>query len=247
MKGLFKTCLPLALGLLPFSLEVRAQSMTAVGVARASEALIKIYDPMVRDVSLVVPAPEGTMTACSKDNKSTNDQWEASYCLIDRTILISENNLKLIESRYGLAAIATLVAHEFAHGRQHALTGFLTGVVWTSVFDELQADCISGVYMKRATPIPLSERQIAKSKAFLEDIGDYSVQERNWHGTPGMRGSVFQFGYNKGDLNACWASSERNWRKMLEDIPSRIDKAIENAPAKIDKLIDQGLKLLESE
>ena len=247
MKGLLKTCLPLALGLLPFSLEVRAQSMTAVGVARASEALIKIYDPMVRDVSLVVPAPEGTITACSKDNKSTNDQWEAYYCPIDRTIFISENNLKLIESRYGLAAIATLIAHEFAHGRQHALTGFLTGVVWTSVFDELQADCISGVYMRRATPISLSERQIAKSKAFLEDIGDYSVQERNWHGTPGMRGSVFQFGYNKGDLNACWASREKNWRKILEDIPSRIDKAIENAPAKIDKLIDQGLKFLESE
>ena len=244
-KGCWKSSLALLVGLGAFCQQVNAQSTTAVGVARASEGLIKRYDPKVRDVTLVVPAPAGTPTACKQDNKSTNGDWEAYYCTLDRNILISQKNLNLIEKRYGLAAIATLVAHEFAHGRQHAIAGFMSDAVWSVVFDELQADCIAGVYMRRATPISLSPQQIEKSRDFLESIGDYSVQERSWHGTPGMRGSVFQFGYDKGDLNACWASSQRNWRKTLEDAPDQVDRAIENAPATIDNLIDRGQKFLE--
>ena len=244
-KGCWKSSLALLIGLGAFCQQANAQSTTAVGVARASEGLIKIYDPKVRDVTLVVPAPAGTPTACEEDNKSTNGDWEAFYCRLDRKILISQKNLNLIEKRYGLAAIATLVAHEFAHGRQHAIAGFMGDTVWSVVFDELQADCIAGVYMRRATPITLSDQQIKKSRDFLESIGDYSVQERSWHGTPGMRGSVFQFGYYKGDLNACWATSQRNWRKTLEDVTDQVDRAIENAPATIDNLIDRGLNLLE--
>ena len=244
-KGCWKSSLALLIGLGAFCQQANAQSTTAVGVARASEGLIKIYDPKVRDVTLVVPAPAGTPTACEEDNKSTNGDWEAFYCRLDRKILISQKNLNLIEKRYGLAAIATLVAHEFAHGRQHAIAGFMGDTVWSVVFDELQADCIAGVYMRRATPISLSPQQIEQSRDFLESIGDYSVQERSWHGTPGMRGSVFQFGYYKGDLNACWATSQRNWRKTLEDVTDQVDRAIENAPATIDNLIDRGKKLLE--
>ncbi len=244
-KGCWKSSLALLIGLGAFCQQANAQSTTAVGVARASEGLIKIYDPKVRDVTLVVPAPAGTPTACEEDNKSTNGDWEAFYCRLDRKILISQKNLNLIEKRYGLAAIATLVAHEFAHGRQHAIAGFMGDTVWSVVFDELQADCIAGVYMRRATPISLSPQQIEQSRDFLESIGDYSVQERSWHGTPGMRGSVFQFGYYKGDLNACWATSQRNWRKTLEDVTDQVDRAIENAPATIDNLIDRGLNLLE--
>ena len=244
MKGLLRTCLPLALSLLSTSLEAGAQSFTAVGLARASEGLIKIYDPMVRDVSLVVPAPKGTPTPCREDNQSTNGDWEAFYCRLDRTILISQQALRQIEKRYGLEAVATLVAHEFAHGRQHALTGFSSDLVWTSVFDELQADCIAGVYMRRATPIALSQKQIKRSKAFLENIGNYSVLEREWHGTPGMRGAVFQFGYDKGSLSACWATNEKSWRNVLVNSATLMDKVIENTPGVIDKLIERGSDLL---
>lgn len=255
MKGLWKTCLPLALSLLSFPLEVRAQSFTAVGVARASEGLIKVYDPSVRDVNLIVPAPKGTPTPCRKDNQSNNGDWEAFYCRLDRTILISQQALSQIERRYGLEAIATLVAHEFAHGRQHAVTGFSSDVVWSTVFDELQADCIAGVYMRRATPIALSEKQITRSKAFLENIGDYSILERDWHGTPEMRGAVFQFGYDKGSLSSCWASGEKNWRNVLVNSAVLIDKAIdkgadtldkvlEKTPGAIDKLLERGSEFL---
>jgi hypothetical protein len=229
----------------PLFHESYAQSYKAVGVARASEGLIKAYDPKVRNVRLVVPAKAGTPTACKKDNVSTNGDWEAFYCRLDRSILISQNNLDLIERKYGLAAISTLVAHEFAHGRQHAISGFMSDAVWTVVFDELQADCIAGVYMRRASPIPLSKSQIAQSKGFLESIGDYSVQEKSWHGTPGMRGAAFQFGYNKGNLDACWASGERNWKKTLNDAPDQVERAIENAPVIIDNLIDRGLNFLD--
>ncbi len=241
----WKIFLPIALLLSQFPLISHAQSNKAIGIARATAVLIKRYDPKVRDVTLVVPASAGTPTACSNNKKTKNNQWEAYYCRLDRTIIISQKNLQLVESRYGLEAVVALVAHEFAHGRQHALTGFASDGIWTSVFDELQADCMAGVYMRRATPISFTNKQIAKTKAFLEDLGGYTIHSRDWHGTPGMRGAVFQFGYNKGSLDFCWASGKQNWRKTLEEAPAKVDKIIENAPEVIDNLINRGVKILD--
>lgn len=238
-------------GATPFALvgafvsPVHAQTQSAVGVARASEVLIKNYDPLVRSVRMIVPAPMGSKTACSKDNQSTNGDWEAFYCRLDRQILISQKNLDLIESRYGYSAIATLVAHEYAHARQHALTGFLGDVAWSAVFDELQADCIAGVYMRRATPVELSPGLIENSKRFLERLGDYSFQERDWHGTPQMRSKAFDHGYKEGKLDACLASGEYNWRRLLETAPTSVDAVIDRAPQVIDRLIDKGLRFLD--
>jgi hypothetical protein len=221
------------------------QSMGALGVARASEVLIKKYDPKVKDVEVVVPAPPGTPTACEKDKKSKNGDWEAYYCRLDRKILVSQKNLDLIEKRFGYAAIATLMAHELAHGRQHALTGFSGDVVGSVVFDELQADCIAGVYMRRATPIELSQEQVMDAKKFLEAIGDYSFQERSWHGTPSMRSGAFDHGYKNGSLDACLASGQLNWKRILEDPSGSLDTVIEKGPKAVESLIDKGLKLLE--
>lgn len=221
-----------------------AQTTSAVGVAKASEILIKNYDPLVRSVQVVVPAPSGTKSACAKENTSQNGDWEAYYCRLDRKVLISQRNLDLIERRFGYEAIATLVAHEMAHARQHALTGFLSDVAWTAAFDELQADCIAGVYMRRATPVELSPSMIERSKQFLQSIGDYSFQERDWHGTPQMRGKAFDHGYTKGKLDACLASGEVNWKRVLEVTPSTVDGVIERAPEILDNLLDKGLKFL---
>lgn len=223
-----------------------AQTTSAVGVAKASEYLIKNYDPLVRSVSVVVPAPPGTQSACAKENKSQNGDWEAYYCRYDRKILISQRNLDLIERQFGYEAIATLVAHEMAHARQHAVTGFLSDVAWTAVFDELQADCIAGVYMRRATPVELSPSMVERSKQFLQAIGDYSFQERNWHGTPQMRGKAFDHGYTKGNLDACLASGEVNWKRVLNSTPSTVDGVIERAPEILDNLLNKGLKFLNS-
>ena len=224
---------------------VHAQTITAVGVAKASELVIKSYDPIVRDISVIVPAAAGTPTACSKDQRSKNSDWEAFYCRLDRKILISQRNLNLIENRFGYIAIATLVAHEMAHGRQHALTGFMGDIAWSAVFDELQADCIAGVYMRRASPLPFNKQDIQKARTFLVSIGDYSFQERNWHGTPSMRGSAFTYGYDQGSLDSCLASGEMNWRKLLDDTPLVIENLINKAPATLENLIEQGFKILE--
>lgn len=224
---------------------LHAQTLTAVGVAKASELLIKSYDPIVRDINVIVPAAAGTTSACSRDQRSKNSDWEAFYCRLDRKILISQNNLNLIENRFGYIAIATLVAHEMAHGRQHALTGFIGDIAWSAVFDELQADCIAGVYMRRATPLPFNKKDIQKSRYFLASIGDYSFQERNWHGTPSMRGSAFTYGYDQGSLDSCLASGETNWRKLLDDTPLIIDEVIKKAPATLESFIEQGFKILE--
>lgn len=201
------------------------QALTPIAVARGSEALIKIYDPLVRSVKLVAPAAAGTSSACGTTLK--NQLGEAFYCTKDRTIYISEKTLAVISEKFGIAAAAAVVAHEYGHARQHALTGFLSDLVWSQAFDELQADCIAGVYMREATPIKLSDGMIEQTKAFMAKIGDYEFFSKDWHGTPQMRVLAYSQGYNGGSLTSCAASANVNWKKVLNGDPSGLNDILE--------------------
>lgn len=204
------------------------QQLTPVAIARGSETLIKIYDPLVRSVNLVAPAPAGTKSACGT---TLSDQLgEAFYCTKDKTIYISGKTLSVVADRFGIAAAAAIVAHEFAHARQHALTGFLSTVVWSQVFDELQADCVAGVYMRDATPIKLNDTQIDQVKAFMSKVGDYEFFNKDWHGTPQMRVIAYSLGYNGGSLSSCAASKNLNWKQLLNGDPSGLNELIQQGP-----------------
>lgn len=196
----------------------RLQMLKPLAVARASEALIKIYDPKVRSVRLVAPAGPGTTSACGITLKDENG--EAFYCAKDRTIYISKTTLNEIADRFGIAAAAAVVAHEFGHARQHALTGFLSTIVWTNAVDELQADCIAGVYMREATPIKLSDAQNEQVKALMENLGNYEFLMKKWQGTPQMRVMAYSLGYQGGSLSTCAASESFNWNQLIEGNPS---------------------------
>lgn len=207
------------------------QAMTPIAVARGSEALIKIYDLMVREVKLVAPAAAGTKSACG--TTLNNQVGEAFYCTKDKTIYISGKTLSVVTERFGMPASAAIVAHEFAHARQHALTGFLSNLVWSQVFDELQADCVAGVYMREATPIKLSNSMVEQITAFMSKIGDYDLLSKDWHGTPQMRAMAFSLGYKGGSLSSCAASKNLNWKQLLKGDPSGLNE-----------LIEQGSKLI---
>lgn len=204
------------------------QQLTPIAVARGSEALIKIYDPLVQSVNLVAPAPAGTRSACGT---TLSDQpGEAFYCTKDKTIYISNKTLKVVADRFGIAAAAAIVAHEFAHARQHALTGFLSTVVWSEVFDELQADCVAGVYMREATPIKMSDAQINQVKAFMAKVGDYEFFNKDWHGTPQMRVMAYSLGYQGGSLSSCAASQTFNWKEVLNGNPTGLNELLQQGP-----------------
>lgn len=218
------------LGLSAAALPGRAnpQALTPVAVARGSEALIKIYDPLVRSVTLVAPAAAGTTSACG--TTLSNQVGEAFYCTKDKSIYISEKTLNVVSERFGIVASAAIVAHEFAHARQHALTGFLSNLVWSQVFDELQADCVAGVYMRDATPIKLTDAMVEQTKAFMAKVGDYEFFNKDWHGTPQMRVIAYSLGYNGGSLTSCAASTNLNWKQLMNGDPSGLNEWIQQAP-----------------
>jgi predicted metalloprotease len=168
---------------------------------------------------------------------------EAFYCGNQSTSLIvfSDNAINHIGDNYGREAVAAVVAHEFGHARQHLVSGYTSDKIWTAAVDELQADCIAGVYMRRATPFQLSESQVDKVSKFMRNIGDYIITERDWHGTPEMRSASFRYGYRAGDLNNCLASENKNWGKAGE----KIEQEIKKAPETIDSLIKWGQDILK--
>jgi len=209
-------------------------------VAEGAAALIKKYDPMVSRVTTELGVGAGVKTPCGE---TTNGEIEAYYCgnRSVSLIVVSDNALNHIGKNYGKEAVAAVVAHEFGHARQHLVSGFTSDKIWTEVVDELQADCVAGVYMRRATPIPLSEQQVNRVASFMKAIGDYAVSERNWHGTPEMRSASFRFGYKSGSLDTCLASESMNWGKMGE----RIETEIKKAPETIDSMIKWGQDILK--
>lgn len=205
-----------------------------VAVARASEALIKIYDPQVRSVKLMAPAKAGTTSACGITLK--DQLGEAFYCAKDKTIYISEETLNTVADRFGIAAAAAIVAHEFGHARQHALTGFLSTTVRTNAIDELQADCVAGVYMRDATPIKLTDTQIKGVKTFMATVGDYEIFTKNWHGTPQMRVMAYSLGYQRASLSTCAAFESFNLKKVLDGDSSDLNEWLQRIPKRLPGL-----------
>jgi hypothetical protein len=217
-----------------------AQANTYKYTAEASAMLIKSYDPRVRGVDTVFGSNGNVHTECGT---TTGNASEAFYCLNNKQsiIVISAKALDYFGSKYGLEGIAGIVAHEFAHARLYQINGRTSDFIWTSAVDELQADCVAGVYMKEATPVKMTEEQVDKVAIMLNDLGDYSIAERDWHGSPEMRSISYRNGYYSGNLDSCLASQKHNWGTTGK----QIEKEIKNAPETIDSLIRWGQNIIK--
>jgi hypothetical protein len=212
-------------------------------VAKGSEGLIRAYDTKVRDVKASIPATPGRGTACGQIGQG---ELTAFYCPQSRSIYITEKTLRAVGDRFGPEGIATLVAHEYAHARLHAVQGFTRTVIWSSVIDELQADCVAGVYMKSATPIELTAEMVQNSANFVESIGDYLILEQDWHGTPQMRRAAFLHGYKRGELSSCAASNKPTVNQIIEQSTDTIQKQVNNPESELNRLLQWGNDLLKN-
>lgn len=212
-------------------------------VAKGTEGLIKSYDRRVRDVKSVIPAPPGGVTACGKIGEGS---LTAFYCPQSRSIYITDRTLQAVGSSYGPEGVAVVVAHEFAHARQHAIQGFTSTVIWSSVIDEVQADCVAGVYLKAATPIPISNKMLHNSAKLLENIGDYMPLERDWHGTPEMRKTAFLHGYAEGALSSCVASDDTNVNQIIKKSSDILQNQLDNPQSELNRLIRWGNNILQN-
>lgn len=217
-----------------------ARANTYRYAAEGSALLIKNYDSRVRNVDTAFGSKGNMHTECGT---TTGSASEAFYCLNNNQsiIVISEKALEYFGSKYGLEGIAGIVAHEFAHARLYQINGRTSDFIWTSAVDELQADCVAGVYMKEATPVKMSKTQVDKVANMMNDLGDYAIAERDWHGSPEMRTISFRNGYYSGNLDNCLASQKQNWGA----IENQVEKEIKNAPQTIDTIIKWGQNLIK--
>jgi len=104
------------------------------------------------------------------------------YCTLNHTVYITQQDVKFAY-QHGDAALAYIVAHEYAHAMQVA-HGFMPR---TTKLSELQADCLAGVYLGVIPNLTLDQKDVQEIASFAYRIGDYSWGSAHHHGTPTQR------------------------------------------------------------
>ncbi len=142
------------------------------------------------------------------------------YCPNDRTVYIDLTFYDELRRQFGAPgdfAQAYVIGHEIGHHAQNLL-GLLehtgqTGEGSQAVKQELQADCLAGVWAKSAAGRDLLEvGDIDEAMRAASAIGDDAIQRKtqgtvrpeSWtHGSSQQRMQAFQRGYQGGTLQAC--------------------------------------------
>ena len=174
-------------------------------------ATLRNQDPSVASVKARILAAPRQETGCG--NTGNSDEV-AFYCQLDRTIYVSLNTLNSITESFGPSAVRYLAAHELAHGRQHAVTGFAKDLVWSSVLDELQADCIAGSYLRTAYGYTPESVQGEAVRRFAFNIGDREYLHHDWHGNPRVRVAAVSLGMRTTELSSCLSSNRFNYESL---------------------------------
>lgn len=176
-------------------------------------AALRNYDPAVRDVDELILPSAGYRTGCGE---APDGELVVFYCPRDRTIFGVARSIDFVDRNFGAAGLRYLAAHELAHGRQHAVTGFAGSIVRTAVLDELQADCIAGAYLNRVYGFGADSEAGQQLKRFAYSIGDHSFLHRDWHGNPRLRVAALTRGLNQGDPARCLSSGRFNYGALLD-------------------------------
>lgn len=125
------------------------------------------------------------------------------YCKLNHTVYITRQHIRMAY-QHGDAALAYIIAHEYAHAMQTAY-GFQPSITPIS---ELQADCLAGLYIGLIPNITFDNRDVQEIASFAYRIGDYNWHNPNHHGTPQQRVKAVVLGMQsslqgKGGIAAC--------------------------------------------
>jgi predicted metalloprotease len=128
---------------------------------------------------------------------------EHSYCPANDTIKldIDSNDADSFTSdvndgRDGVVVFT--IAHEWGHHLQNLRQSYSAN----TLMDELQADCLAGVFTAVYYSGQGWQAEIADTIASVREAGSPANPERT-HGTAAERAAAFNMGYNAGDFSAC--------------------------------------------
>ena len=151
----------------------------------------------------------GTPSMCGTMNDL--DKVFAHYCPPEETIYFNPEMRDLIIERIGAAAWEMVIAHEWAHHIQN-ISGIhvtkspeLFGGSYT-IENELQADCVAGIFMQDSTArnvFEQSDRQVMEQMLELgKDAEGTTWDDPTAHGTADQRREALISGYDDG-LRGC--------------------------------------------
>lgn len=118
--------------------------------------------------------PGRTRSSCGRIDGS-------AYCPADHALFITTRDIGMAY-RYGDAALAFVIAHEYAHAMQAAFR-FMPGYTHLA---ELQADCLAGVYLGSMPNVTVEPSDVDEIGSLAYRLGDYTWG-RYHHGTPEQR------------------------------------------------------------
>jgi uncharacterized protein len=112
------------------------------------------------------------------------------YCPRNNTIYITQQHIRMAY-RYGDAALAYILAHEYAHAAQ-VVGGFTPRSITQA---ELQADCLAGYYMGVMPDVDFDDKDIEEIASIAFQVGDYEFNNKQHHGTPKQRALAVLSGF----------------------------------------------------
>ncbi len=141
--------------------------------------------------------PNGVSSPCGRVSGSL-------YCTRNNTIYITNQHIQMAY-RYGDAALAYILAHEYSHAAQ-TIGGFTPKNI-TKI--ELQADCLAGFYMGAMPNVTFDQQDIKQIAAIAYQVGDYEFNNRQHHGTPKQRAQAVLLGFQASQQNGIVACQIR--------------------------------------
>ena len=173
------------------------------------------------ETKLVLFDQAGTTSGCGPASPATGP----FYCPADQKVYLELGFFDELQSRFGAKggdfAIAYVIAHEFGHHIQ-TVTGVSQSVQdqtqqdpsrqnELSVLQELQADCLAGVWANSAAS-DIEAGDIDEALSAAAAVGDDRIQEsttgridkEGWtHGSAAQRTQWFTTGFTSGDPGTC--------------------------------------------